>query len=474
MAEEATEFKYRAFIAFSKADRSWADDIQSALESVRIPAQLVGSETPHGLAPENLRPIFRYGDTPPEGQGGFADEAATALADSLFLVVLCSPDGARSEHLDAAVRRFKLAGKRDRIIPVVIDGEPTGEERECFPVTLRFKLTDDGALSIEPEDPVAPLVIDARPQGDGKDRAIQKLTAALAGLDPDAYLKAAEAIQTAETGPRLTPLPIIAAHPVTERIQPIEPAVAVEPVQEAPAKPVHAPESPSTAPSAAAAQPAAAGEQLAAARKHAAAEQPVRKPRSRMGARFVAALVLLVIIAGALTWVRYELPRNPPLLDTVLEKGTTMTTRMVEVAEHLSMLRFLARGLAETSEAALRNVAEWAPNTPALRYRKAAMRIAFARQDAALGQASAARENMAEANALLAGIGSERLDNPTLERNVAMAQLAVGSELLSGSGLSRSGGRRGGRGLRRVNRLYRRFLNRLNSNGLDRLNALRH
>ena len=431
MTEEATEFKYRAFIAFNKANTSWADDIQSALEGVRIPAQFVGSETPYGPAPENLRPIFRYGDALPEGQGGFTDDAAAALADSLFLVVLCSPDGAKSEHVDAAVRRFKSAGKRDRIIPVIIDGEPTGEERECFPVTLRFKLTDDGALSIEPEDPVAPLVIDARPQGDGKDRAIQKLTAALAGLDPDAYLKAAEAIQTAETGPRLTPLPIIAAHPVTERIQPIEPAVAVEPVQEAPAKPVHAPESPSTAPSAAAAQPAAAGEQLAAARKHAAAEQPVRKPRSRMGARFVAVLVLLVIIAGALTWVRYELPRNPPLLDTVLEKGTTMTTRMVEVAEHLSMLRFLARGLAETSEAALRNVAEWAPNTPALRYRKAAMRIAFARQDAALGQASAARENMAEANALLAGIGSERLDNPTLERNVAMAQLAVGSELLA-------------------------------------------
>ena len=36
-----------------------------------------------------------------------------------------------------------------------------------------------------------------------------------------------------------------------------------------------------------------------------------------------------------------------------------------------------------------------------------------------------------EAKALLAGIGSERLDNPTLERNVAMAQLAVGSELLA-------------------------------------------
>ena len=71
VTEEATEFKYRAFIAFNKADTSWADDIQRALESVRIPAQFVGSETPYGPAPENLRPIFRCGDALPEGQGGF-------------------------------------------------------------------------------------------------------------------------------------------------------------------------------------------------------------------------------------------------------------------------------------------------------------------------------------------------------------------------------------------------------------------
>jgi hypothetical protein len=302
VTEEATEFKYRAFIAFSEADAAWADDLQRALESVQIPAQFVGSETPYGPAPENLRPIFRYGDALPEGQGGPTDEAAAALADSLFLVVLCSPDSAKSEHVDAAVRRFKLAGKRDRIIPVIIGGEPTSEERECFPAALRFKLFDDGGLSIEPDDPVAPLVIDARPQGDGKDRAIQKLTAALAGLDLDAYLQAEEALQAAEPRPRLTPLPMIAPHPVTERIQPIEPAIAVEPVQAATAEQVHATEFSSTVQPAAA--PPAAGEPPAATQKPAAAAKPVRNSRSRMGARFLAALVLLVIIAGALVWLR--------------------------------------------------------------------------------------------------------------------------------------------------------------------------
>ncbi|MEZ5891010.1 MAG: tetratricopeptide repeat protein [Xanthobacteraceae bacterium] len=426
MTEEATEFKYRAFIAFNKSDAPWAEDLQRALESVRIPAQFVGSETPYGPAPENLRPIFGYGDALPEGQGEFTDEAAAALATSLFLVVLCSPDSAKSEHLDAAVRRFKSAGKRDRIIPVIIGGEPRSDEHECFPAALRFKLADDGALSVQPDDPVAPLVIDARPEGDGKDRAVQKLTAALAGLDPGAYLQAKEAIRAAEPGPRLTPLPMIEPHAVTERTQAIEVAAA-EPGQAAMAEQFHATEAPSSVQPA----PSAAGEQPAAVQKPAPAAKPARKPRSRMGARLFAAAVLLLILVGALVWLRYELPRKPPLLDAVLDKGTTMTTRMVDVAEHFSTLRFLTGGLAKTNAAALRNVAEWAPDTPALRYRKAAMLIAFARQDAALGHASAARENITEANALLAGIGSERLDNPTLESKVAMAQLAVGSALLA-------------------------------------------
>ena len=386
MAGEVTQFKYRAFIAFGKADGPWADELQRVLEGARIAPKFVGRETPYGPAPEDLKPIFRYGDALPDGQGGLSDEAAAALADSLFLVVLCSPEGAKSEHVDEAVRRFKLSGRPERIIPVIIDGEPKHWERECFPVALRYRLTDEGPLSIEPEEPVAPLVIDARPEGDGKDRAILKLTAALAGLDLDAYLQAAELVQAAE------------ATQAAEPVQAAEPPQAAEPSQ---------------------------------AMKPPPAAKPTRKPRSRMCARLVAALVLMAVIAGALAWLRYELPRNPALLDGALETGTTVTMRMVEMAERLGLPRFLTLGLAESSESALGNVAEWGPDTPALRYRKAAMLLAFARQDEALGQGDVSRERMAEASALLAEIGPEDLGDPPLERDVAMAQLAVGGELLA-------------------------------------------
>ncbi|HEX5846138.1 MAG TPA: tetratricopeptide repeat protein [Rhodoplanes sp.] len=521
-----SEFNYRAFLVFALADAAWADEFQRALESARIARQLVGKETPYGSAPADLKPIFRFGDAP-EGQGGLTDEAASALADSLFLVVLCSPDAAGSESVDEAVRRFKLAGKRERIIPVIIDGEPGNEARECFPVALRFRLSPDGPLSIEPEATVAPLVIDARPEAGGKDRAVLTLTAALAGLDIDTFLTAelvhaveqvqavqqaqavepepepvhavepgavepihalesvpavepvvvepepvhavepvheAEPVQTAEPV-AVEPIPLAAqvqpaepvhAHqapePVVEPVQSGEPAHAAEPVHIPPpfpiAEPVRIPPASPIAEPAHAAEPAHVAEPVRPpdllrpaepgrppepprAAKPPPPAKPARKPRSRMRTGLVAALLLIAVFAGGLAWLRYELPRNPALLDAVLETGTTMTTHMVESAERLGAPRSVSRGLAEVNESALRNIAEWAPNTPELRHRKAAMLLAFARQDEALGKGGGSRDAIAHASVLLAGIGPEDIGNPTLERNVAMAQLAAAGDFLA-------------------------------------------
>lgn len=187
MAAEVIRFKHRAFIVFDKADAAWAEELQRELENTRIPWELIGKATPLGPVPRDLKPVFRYGDEVPEGQV-LTDAASAALAESLFLVVLCSPDGAKSELVNKAVCRFKASGKRERIIPVIIAGAPKDEERECFAPGLRYKTVDDGTLSIESEDPVAPLVIDARPEGDGKDTAILRLKAALLGVDSAALI----------------------------------------------------------------------------------------------------------------------------------------------------------------------------------------------------------------------------------------------------------------------------------------------
>lgn len=412
MADEVSQFNYRAFIAFDTADQQWADELQRSLDITRIAPELVGRDTPVGPVPRELKPIFRYGETKAE-QPALSDEAATALAGSLFLVVLCSPDAASNPHVNEVVRRFKMAGRRDRLVPVVIAGAPHDPERECFPPALRCKLSDQGAVTSEPEDPVAPLVIDGRAAGDGRQFATLKLSAALAGLDLATYLQA----DAAQPMPPAAPLPHYPAQATgaAPPLQPSNPAAAPHPV---PAAAATADPAPAPRP-AAGQQPPRAGE-------------GAPKRRSRRGARLVTVLVLIAALAAAIGWLRFGLPRNPSLLDAVLESGTHATTRVVEVSERLGLPRALTHGLVNVNEAALSNLADWGGDSPALRYRKAAMLLAFARDEELLGHSNAARERLTQAGALLGNLAPNDR-NPALDREVALAEIAAGSDLLTRS-----------------------------------------
>src|SRR5258707_4334080 len=82
-----------------------------------------------------------------------------------------------------------MLGRADRLLPVIIGGEPGGGADDCFPPALRFRLAPDGSLTDEREEPIA---ADARPQGDGKDIAKQKLVAGLLGGGFDEIVRRAE------------------------------------------------------------------------------------------------------------------------------------------------------------------------------------------------------------------------------------------------------------------------------------------
>ena len=108
---------------------------------------------------------------------------------SQFLVVVCSPNAARSQYVNEEISRFKALGRADYVIPIIVDGEPGDPERECFPPALRYKVGPDGILTNEREEPIA---ADARPQGDGKDIAKLKLVAGLLGVGLDEIVRRAE------------------------------------------------------------------------------------------------------------------------------------------------------------------------------------------------------------------------------------------------------------------------------------------
>ncbi len=125
---EFSAFEYRVFLSYSHRDKAWARWLQDALEAYRIDPDLVGRETPAGLVPTTLRPIFRNRE-PLAADDSLTEQTLAALQASQYLVVICSPDAATSRHVDEEIRRFKAIGRADRIIPLIVAGTPWRHRR---------------------------------------------------------------------------------------------------------------------------------------------------------------------------------------------------------------------------------------------------------------------------------------------------------------------------------------------------------
>jgi hypothetical protein len=96
---DITQFKYRAFLSYSHADKAWGKWLHAALEGYRIDKDLVGRETPVGPVPKMLRPIFRDREDFSAGHSLTAQTLA-ALEASQFLIVICSPNAAQSAYVN--------------------------------------------------------------------------------------------------------------------------------------------------------------------------------------------------------------------------------------------------------------------------------------------------------------------------------------------------------------------------------------
>ena len=146
--------------------------------------------------PKSLRPIFCDRNDFSAGHS-LTEQTVAALMASEFLIVICSPKAARSKYVNEEIRQFKAIGRSDRIIPLIIDGEPNDAERECFPPALRFRIGSDGELTNVREERIA---ADARAQGDGRELAKLKVVAGLIGLPLDEVVRRAERARKRGTG----------------------------------------------------------------------------------------------------------------------------------------------------------------------------------------------------------------------------------------------------------------------------------
>ena len=128
------EKEYFAFISYQRKDEKWADRLRSKLEHYRLPSSVRKQDA---SLPKEIRPIFR--DALELAGGVLAKEIETALQNSKFLIVICSPNSAKSPWVNKEIQTFIDLGREDRIIPFIIDGTPfsDNQDSECFPPALR-------------------------------------------------------------------------------------------------------------------------------------------------------------------------------------------------------------------------------------------------------------------------------------------------------------------------------------------------
>ena len=174
-------FKYKAFISYSHQDRRWGDWLHKALETYTVPKGL-GEKFP-----KKLFPIFRDREELPSS-AELGEVINQAIKDSSHLIVICSPRSAKSMWVNEEIMEFKRLGRSEKILCLIIDGEPNAEEKphiqaeECFPKAIRFKVDGNGNLSSQRTEPIA---ADARSNKDGKKDALLKLISGLLGIGFD-------------------------------------------------------------------------------------------------------------------------------------------------------------------------------------------------------------------------------------------------------------------------------------------------
>lgn len=191
---------YVAFLSYSHSDEAVAAWLHRELERYRIPKALQRRLGTSQRKSAYLGRIFRdRADL--AASHDLAGEIREALEQSEALIVLCSPRAAASRYVNEEIRLFKSLGRKERIFPIIVEGEPnssrlTGRDaqQECFPDALVFQLDEFGAVSgrLEPEEPIA---ADFREGKDGRQNVLLKVVAGLLGIDLDELVQREKAAQ---------------------------------------------------------------------------------------------------------------------------------------------------------------------------------------------------------------------------------------------------------------------------------------
>ena len=124
-----SSFKYFAFISYNSKDTDWGKKLQKKLEHYKLPSALCSE---HGWKRKPIRPVFF---APTDIQpGGLSNELQERLKAAQHLIVICSPNSAKSEWVGREIEFFYNLGRANNIHFFIVEGTPHSgnPETECF------------------------------------------------------------------------------------------------------------------------------------------------------------------------------------------------------------------------------------------------------------------------------------------------------------------------------------------------------
>ena len=171
----ANSFKYFAFISYNSKDTAWGKKLQKKLEHYRMPATLCSER---GWKRKPISPVFF---APTDIQpGGLSEELQERLKASQNLIVICSPNSAKSKWVGREIEFFHKLGRTKNIHFFIVEGTPhSGDpDTECFnPVIDTLGLPE--ILGANIHEKVSPL------PWLNKERAYVQLVSKLLGVEFD-------------------------------------------------------------------------------------------------------------------------------------------------------------------------------------------------------------------------------------------------------------------------------------------------
>jgi tetratricopeptide (TPR) repeat protein len=191
--------KFLAFLSYSHADTKCATWLHRYLEAFPI------DKLQPSLGRRSFRPIARDRDDFPAAKR-LTEATIDLLDNSEALIVLCSPDSARSRYVDDEIRLFATRYSGRPIIPIIADSPSTAPDEDRFPRALLNLFRPDAPGAPMP----AILAADMRPDRDGRILAAAKVIAALLDVPTDAVFQRAARIVKRQRRVRAAVVSIIA------------------------------------------------------------------------------------------------------------------------------------------------------------------------------------------------------------------------------------------------------------------------